>query len=127
MTDATTIESFRAELARTGEEYRLLDRPAGDCALLQFTGRFDGRDVIWNATVTTLARHNWLHAGKDRPGTHRQFIDIAPGDDVMRNIVVGLELDTIDHAVLLKTIIMVRKYKRLHVGRHEFGGAGSGT
>lgn len=127
MADATAIETFRAELERTGQAYRLTARPAGDCAMLQFTGRFQGRDVIWNATVTTLARHNRQHAGSSGPLARRQFIDIAPGDGTVRDIVVGLDLATIDHPVLLKTIIMIRKYKRLHAGRHEFGGAGGET
>ena len=34
---------------------------------------------------------------------------------------VGLDLKTIDEAVINKTIIMIRNYKRLRIGRNEFG------
>ena len=33
---------------------------------------------------------------------------------------IGLQLERIDPQVILKTIIMVRKYRRLRTGRHEF-------
>lgn len=125
MADAADFETFRAELERTGHAYRLLDHGAGDCAKVQFTGRFQGRDVIWNATVTTLAGYNRQHDRKRKAIAHRQFIDIPPGDGTMRDIVIGLSLGTIDHATLLKTITMIRKYKRLHIGRHEFGDSGN--
>jgi hypothetical protein len=39
----------------------------------------------------------------------------------MRSITIGLNVTAIDPPVLLKTTIMIRKYKRLHAGRHEFG------
>ena len=39
----------------------------------------------------------------------------------MRSITIGLNVAAIDPPVLLKTTIMIRKYKRLRVGRHEFG------
>jgi hypothetical protein len=124
MDDAADIDAFREELESTGREYRLLDRPDEKRVTLQFTGRFQDREVIWNATVVALDRHD---GGADGPEARRQFIDIAPGDGVMRDIIVGLDLGQIDHPALLKTIIMIRKYKRLQVGRHEFGRPGSGT
>jgi hypothetical protein len=38
-----------------------------------------------------------------------------------RKIEIGLNLPKIDETTILKTIIMVRQYKRLSHGRHDYG------
>ena len=51
----------------------------------------------------------------------RPFIDIATRGSSIIGIKVGLAVAKLDVATLLKTIIMVRRYKRLRRGRFEFG------
>lgn len=93
------------------------------CARIRFTGSFQGNPVIWHAQIMTL--QYWCeHAS---PGTTanecRQFIDIRPGNTPGQFALdVALGTCRIDHPTILKTIIMIRNYKRLATGRHEFGG-----
>jgi hypothetical protein len=109
-----SVDEFRAGLADRGEDYQLLGRHGDDEVRIRFTGTFEGADILWDATLRAQGKHH--------PG--RQFIDIAGSGHPLRRIVVGLNVDTLDRATLLKTIIMVRNYKRLHTGRHEFGKPG---
>jgi hypothetical protein len=124
MADAFSIEQFRAELARTGQHFLYSGEPEDDCASIRFTGTFLGEEVVWDATIMTLARYNAQQARDQKPAAQGQFIEIAPSGDHLRRIVIGLDLEEIDFPALLKTMIMVRKYKRLHTGRHDFSGAG---
>ncbi|MGB5397603.1 MAG: hypothetical protein WBN96_10675 [Gammaproteobacteria bacterium] len=88
-----------------------------------FEGRFEGKKVLWHCHLATLASI----AAKTRQASQRQFIEIGSlthstaGDTPARTITVGLNLPAIDAAAIQKTSIMVRNYKRLQTGRHEFG------
>lgn len=88
-----------------------------------FEGRFDGGDVIWQCELYTLASL----AQRSRQSSQRQFIEIQSqpvsqqqGKPVLQ-IMVGLNVPKIDTAVIEKTTIMIRNYKRLQTGRHEYG------
>jgi hypothetical protein len=80
-----------------------------------------GKPVNWNAHIMTLS---WYV--KNRPDclsdTIKQFIKITPseenGDFALK---IGLATVRIDHPAILKTIIMIQNYKRLRIGRHEYG------
>lgn len=110
MTDS--LAAFRAELAARGGDYICEDTLGGRSARLRFIGRFEGEDVVWDAELVALA------ATEEAPV---QYLDIgAPGPHGVP-IRIGLAVPAIDRATLLKTIIMVRNYKRLRRGRHEFG------
>ncbi len=124
MPEPKTTSEFRAALACSGQDFIFSGEPAEDCAGIRFIGTFEGAEVIWDATVMTLARYNAQQAKEHKPAVQRQFIDIARTGKPLRRVVIGLELEKIDIPALFKTMIMIRKYKRLHSGRHEFGGAG---
>lgn len=51
------------------------------------------------------------------------FIEIKAGVEGVYQIRVGLDLAVIDESVIKKTIIMIRNYKRLAIGKIEFCGA----
>jgi len=124
MNESISIEAFRKALADSGQDFVYTGEPANGCTSIRFLGTFEGAAVVWDATIMTLAFYNARQALNNSPATLRQFIDIAPAGNILRSIEIGLELDRIDTPALLKTIIMIRKYRRLHTGRHEFGGAG---
>jgi hypothetical protein len=96
-------------------------------ARIRFAGTFQGDPVIWDATIYTLTR--WRRdsdqrGGQPTPGdgrAPRAFIEVGPAAGSLRTITVGLPVDEVDEPVLHKTVIMVRGYKRLTAGRHEFG------
>lgn len=118
----TSLQQLQQQLEKSGSDY-VIDEQIDDSACrLRFTGTFDGQPVVWHACIQTLKSYA-LENLSTTPGTPvrlRQFIDISDGPHGY-DIHVGLNLDKIDKAALLRTIIMVRKYKRLHTGRHEYG------
>lgn len=114
MTDGTDIDTFLARLAAAGTDYLLGSVLPGNCAELRFTGTLAGKRIIWDARILAQGRHS----------TAPQFIEIAAAGYPQRRVTIGLNVDEIDAPVLQKTIIMLRKYRRLHVGRHEFGRPG---
>ena len=108
------------ELERLGRDYLL--REAGDEeARLCFTGVFEGRPVVWDCRFLTLRR-----AGALGPAAGRDFIDIgAPGRHGL-SLCVALDIPAIDEPAIRKLMIMIRNYRRLRRGRHEFGGPAAG-
>ena len=125
MTDAcpTDLTGFRQLLQRQAADYLHVDPPQDARAHIRFVGTFEREPVIWDATVMALACQDAGPAQGAAAGKSCQFIDIGDRLDDMRRLDVGLDLDRIDEPALIKTIIMIRKYRRLRRGRHEFGGA----
>lgn len=103
-------------------DYQIVHRDGPDRVTLHFGGMFQGKAVEWEASFLTLARE----ARECAPGQTlrlRNFIEIeaeecAPG---RRRLRVGLHLAAMDGPAILKTLTMVRQYRRLRPGRHEFG------
>lgn len=110
MNDA--LAAFRTELAVCGGDYLCEDALGGHHVRLRFSGRFEGEDVVWDAELVALA------ATADMPV---QYLDIGVPGSRGVPIRIGLAVPAIDRATLLKAIMMVRNYKRLRRGRHEFG------
>jgi hypothetical protein len=92
-------------------DYELVElAPDGQRAQIRFRGPFEGREVIWDATVLRLA-------GEGRS----QFIEVGEATSPQgRALTVGLRVAVIDEPTLRKTVVMIRGYKRLRRGRHEF-------
>jgi hypothetical protein len=88
-----------------------------------FAGRFEGRQVFWQCQLQCLASV----AQASRQTSQRQFIEILPCSESQQKekptlrIRVGLNVPEINPGVIEKTIIMIRNYKRLQIGRHEYG------
>lgn len=87
-------------------------------ARVRFTGRFQGRDVRWDMQLHAL-RSPSRERGTD--GARRAFIDIAPGEGDVLQLEVGLDVPVIDLPTIRKAVLMIRNYRRLRVGRHEWG------
>ena len=109
------------------EDYKIMDRESEQSVRLEFNGMFEGRQVIWHAHIQTLdaCYHELLHKAieVDRESTkRRQFIEIEVQNNTY-HVAIGLNLSQIDESAIKMAIIMMRKYKRLHRGRHEYGEA----
>jgi hypothetical protein len=104
------VAALRAELA--GADYRADSELGGASARLRFIGRFQGAEVVWDAELIALA------AQAEAPA---QFLDIGTPTARGIPIRIGLGVPCIDRPTAMKAVIMVRNYKRLHPGRHEFG------
>ena len=110
------IDGFKEALDRRGADYIHIAAPQAGRAHIRFIGPFAGRPVIWDATVMTLA-----YCRRAGMAGNSRFIEIGDPVDELYPIAIGLDLDDIEEPDLLKTVIMIRKYKRLRRGRHEFG------
>lgn len=84
---------------------------------IQFEGRLKNQSVVWNACIRTIEEFSQSQAVADDP---KQFIDIQLQGDIYM-LEVGLNVQQIDQATIERTIIMIRNYKRLQPGRHEYG------
>jgi hypothetical protein len=114
---------FSNYLRQTGEAFVLLGELQDQRARLRFSGRFEAAEVVWDCEFVTLQSEQRRHTGAPRaePDRLRSFIDIgAPGEQGVP-LRVGLDLVRIDRPAILKMIVMIRNYKRLRRGRHEFG------
>jgi len=117
------MESGHIDYERCGPE-------ADDWAVICFDGSFQGQAVSWRAEVQTLERiYRGALAGRNLPPGSplelQQFIDIPqpPRPGVPAAIHIALDVARLDHPTLLKTVVMVRQYKRLKLGRHDYGPA----
>ena len=88
----------------------------------RFRGSLEGKEVVWDAHLYTLAYYVKEVVRPSRPGSSvRQFIHVGDVGKTGRKIEIGLNLPGVDEAAIHKTIIMIRQYKRLSYGRHEYG------
>lgn len=107
------------QLAHLG--YTLLEPLTAVRARFRFRGPFQGREVCWDTTFITLAHHHALQAPGAGTVTRQPFIEIGAVDSDPRPLTVALDIPHIDEAAILRAIVMIRQYRRLQVGRHEFG------
>jgi hypothetical protein len=122
---AQQVENFKIQIANLGTDFVCQTPLPATSASISFLGPFQGQAILWNMTLATLA-HWQLHGNGSAPGAggelfKRPFIEIAEGIGAVFQLRVGLELEHIDEPVIKKTIIMIRNYKRLALGRIEFG------
>lgn len=101
--------------------YALIEPLTAERARFRFRGPFHGREICWDATFLTLAHYHALQPPARDAVTRRPFIEIAAADTDPRPITVALDIPSIDPAAIRRAIIMLRQYRRLRVGRHEFG------
>ena len=101
--------------------YEALEPLGGQTTLVRFTGPVQGRDIVWNVRLITLAHHYRMLSSSERRKGVRQFIAVGPIENGIGSATIALNLSRIDEPAVLKTIVMVRQWKRLGPGRHEYG------
>jgi len=118
------VEAFRSQLERLGSDYICNTLLPDTSASVSFLGRFQGKTALWNMTLATLAHYRHAQTAADSAPAQAlfrcPFIEIKQGAEGVYQITVGLDLAVIDHPVIKKTIIMIRNYKRLALGKIEF-------
>ena len=113
----TDVQELQRQLVESHSDYLLQDALPASRVRLVFVGTFKGGPVVWNACIETIEAYARHHAVSDDP---QQFIDIR-WENRAYWIHIGLNVTHIDQAVIERSIIMVRNYKRLSEGRHEYG------
>lgn len=113
----TDLQELQRRLIENQCDYLLQDVLPANRVRLVFAGPFKDEPVVWNACIETIEAYSQHHRVGADP---QQFIDIRRENDAYW-IHIGLNLQQIDQAVIERSIIMVRNYKRLSEGRHEYG------
>jgi len=101
-------------LRRSDIEYVAYSNLGGTREQICFIGDFEGRTIVWNATLIAM--------GKPDVSRHYQYIQIEQTDTrtQMGYIEIGLLVTCIDEPTVLKAMKMIRQYRNLRAGRHEF-------
>ena len=107
-------------------DYTALSPLGGQTAHIRFTGHFQGRQVIWDTRLVTLQEiyQQGKTAGTfsvDKPVLLPQFIEIEETRPTEMRLKIGVDVPTIDAPTVFKSMIMIHNYKRLRIGRHEYG------
>ncbi len=113
----TGLAEFRQVIKRQEKPFLLHTALPSDKVYLEFEGVLCNEPVLWQACIRTIQEYANCHSVSSDP---RQFINIEVLNDVYK-LEVGLNIGQIDQSAVERTIIMIRKYKRLRSGRHEYG------
>ena len=113
----SNVNEFREILETNRQRYLLASDLPATKVYLQVEGKFNGEDVVWNMCIRTITEYSHSFEVDEDP---KQFIDIKLIKGIYQ-IEIGLNISEIDRSTIERTIIMIRKYKRLRLGRHEYG------
>jgi len=114
---------FGEYLRRTGQAFLLLGELRDQRARVRFSGHFEAAEVVWDCEFVTLQseqRRQVRRACRELESL-RSFIDIGAPAESGVPVRVCLDVARIDRPAILKMMVMMRNYKRLRRGRHEFG------
>ena len=119
------VELFKTMLQGSTDDFICATLLPATSATILFLGTFQGNVIVWNMTLFTrqyLTKTENKEAAIRKPEISSQsFIEIAAGKEGVFPLIVGLDVAVIDSAVINKVIIMMRNYKRLAIGRIDFG------
>ncbi|MBD3670117.1 MAG: hypothetical protein HUJ29_05025 [Gammaproteobacteria bacterium] len=121
-----SLISLHKQLQNSDQAYLLQTPNRPDQARFWFLGPFEGREIIWDALLMNFEAylHHECHAGRYQLGDCvelQQFIEISERDIEPLPVTIVHDIPEINPSALLKTVIMLRNYKRLHRGRHQYG------
>lgn len=99
--------------------YTLIQQTDSQLAHIQFEGHFQGEIVTWDTHFFTL--NGYIAQQRDNNKIQKQFIDIKPIDSNNLKLTIALKIAEINHQTIQKMMIMIKHYKNLSLGRHEYG------
>lgn len=112
------IEELNSLLTDSGQSYHVVERKTAGHVKVAYVGEFQQQPVIWQVQIWSIPAFRKEYGPRR---AMRQFIQIEQGDDCHLEAQVILNRENIREADILATMIMLRKYKRLALGRHEYG------
>jgi len=118
-------EALKAQLEQLDSDYLCRSNLPATSASVSFLGPYQGCVVMWKMNLATLSHYRQAVDG-DIAALEQEiftcpFIEIKEDAEGSYQLNVGLDLTIIDEPVIKKTIIMIRNYKLLAVGKIEFG------
>ena len=99
--------------------YKLIQQTGSQAAHLQFDGPFQGKTVTWDTHFFTLQEYQKNHPNASQQT--RQVIDIEPLNADILKLTIALKIPEINHQNIQKMMIMIKQYKNLATGKHEYG------
>ena len=99
--------------------YTVIQQDDAQRVHIQFDGPFRGKTVTWDTHFYTL--ESYISLNNDNNIADKQFIDIEPIDESNFKLTIALKIPEINHQNIKKMMIMVKQYKNLSLGRHEYG------
>lgn len=122
----TSLQDLRTTLRDAQPPYKLIAPLNEDEARFWFLGPFEGQEIVWDAHLMTLEHYvrQGCESGRYQAGktVHlQQFIEISEQAIEPLPILIVHDIPHVDAGRVLKTVIMIRNYKRLHRGHHPYG------
>jgi len=111
-------ESLRHLNSSLKPAYHLISSPGEIPTRFSFDGQLLDLPTTWEATLWTTSDYS---EPNPCPAGQSQFMNIGNTVAGITPITIVLNLPEIDEGAILKTLIMVRKYKKLRPGLICFG------
>lgn len=99
--------------------YELIKQYDSQHTHIKFDGSFMGKTVTWDTQFFSLK--GYLKQKNIKNLNSKQFIHIEPGDTDTLKLTVVLKIQKISEPNIQKMMIMVKQYKNLTLGLHEYG------
>jgi len=99
--------------------YTLIQQHNTQLAHIKFSGPFQGETVIWDTHFFTLK--GYMAQENIKVTKLKQFIDIQAAEPGIMKLTIALNIAEINKPNIKKMIIMIKQYKNLSPGRHEYG------
>lgn len=99
--------------------YKIIQQTDPQNAHLQFTGSFQRKTVTWDTHFFTL--ESYVAQQKCNDKNLKQFINIEPVESNVLKLTIALKIPVVNHQNIQKMMIMIKQYKNLSIGRHEYG------
>ncbi len=117
------VAVFERYLAASGQGYVLAPSAQRQQVHVRFSGPLHGRAVVWDCRLVALAGETTAEDTPTGAAGRRNYIEVGQPGPQGVPLRVGLDLACIDRPAIEKMIIMIRNYKHLDYGRHEYGGS----
>jgi hypothetical protein len=99
--------------------YTIIKKFNAHCIHIKFDGLFQGKTVTWNTHFFTL--QGYIDQKNIKNKELKQFIDIQPIETGVMKLEIALNISEINNPSIQKMMIMIKQYKNLSIGRHEYG------
>ena len=99
--------------------YTLIQQLNSQVAHIKFNGLFQGKKVTWDTHFFTLPGYKAQKNIKDKK--LKQFIDIQVIEPGSMKLTIALNITEVNKPNILKMMIMIKQYKNLSPGQHEYG------
>ena len=99
--------------------YTLIEQVNKQYAHIKFEGPFQGKTVTWDTHFYTLDGYSSIN--NEETNITKQFIHIKESNADTMELTLALNIPEINTPNILKMMIMIKQYKNLAIGRHDYG------